>query len=122
MIRLAFLGVLAALAGCAHAPEAPLAADVSQPVVIRVATLSTNDCEARVAPVYTAAVVATERGAAMVRKRQLPYSAGDTLIALSRSARADLDAACPNAVLDSLRLASAESAVAQMQTILAGAR
>lgn len=99
-----------------------LAANAKATSPIIVATLATNACEARTAPVYTAAIVATERGRRYFQAGQLAASDADQLIALGRSAKADLDAACPGKVLDAARLAAAEDAVRKMQAILGGVR
>ena len=100
----------------------PLGGAASGGSTIIVGTLSTNPCEERTAPVYTAAIVAAERAAAYVRSGQLDARSAQRVLDLGRGARADLDAACPNKVLDAGRLASAEVAVINMQTILGGVR
>jgi hypothetical protein len=113
---------LALLVGCSQPPVQSLSANTVATSPIIVATLSTNACEERTAPVYTAAIVASERGARYVRSGELAPSQGEVLLALGRQARADLNAACPGKRLDSARLAAAEATVREMQLILGGVR
>lgn len=117
--------ILAALtlSACASQPEqAPLAGKATGFDPIVVGTLATNPCEARVAPTYTAATVLAERTSRAVRDGRLAPDTAQKILDLGRAARADLDAACVNGVLDASRLAAAESAVSGMQNILGGTR
>lgn len=102
MIRL--LLVVALLAGCTSQPAAP----APSKRLIMAATLSTNECEATIAPTATAAQIALER--AERSGRNLPE-----VRQLNADARDDLAHACRDGQLDSLRLASAQATVEKMQ-------
>lgn len=119
------LVILAALAlsACASTSE-QVAVDGSAQAAstIVVGTLSTNPCEMQTASTYTAAQVLVERTTKAVRAGVLPAASAQQVLDLGRAARADLDAACARDVLDSAKLAAAQSRVDQMQTILGGAR
>lgn len=89
---------------------------------IWVGTLSTNACEAEVAPVYTAAVTALERAERYLVDGRLTRERVASVRALIGQARIDLDATCAGPALDSARFAAAKAAVYDAQVVLSGAR
>lgn len=90
------------LAGCAQPAPAP------QKRLLLAATLSTNECEAQIAPTASAAQIALERAERSGRNVAAARR-------LNAEARDELAHACPGGQLDSLRLAAAQDAVERMQ-------
>ncbi len=106
------------LAACASPPQALVAAPSAPRQVIVVGTLSTNACEAAVAPTYSRAITAADVAQARVRAGTLSLPQAQRVADLGRFAQADLDAACPGKQLDPARLRAAQEAVNAMQLIL----
>jgi outer membrane protein assembly factor BamD (BamD/ComL family) len=100
-MKMLIVFALALLAGCAQAPAqtpAPLSGAASSDGLYAVGTLArTGTCEMDVAADFTALIAYRHRAARMVAKGQITVEQATYIQAQADSARADLDAACPDA-------------------------
>jgi hypothetical protein len=118
-MRALLIGLAALLLAACASPKQELVAAPSAPrQVIAVGTLSTNTCEAAVAPTYTRAITVAEVAESRLRAGKLSPSVAQQIVDTGRAAKADLDAACPGKQLDSARLARAQATVARMAALL----
>lgn len=118
-----FLAALAAVAliGCAASPAVPLAGQAQTGGIIGAGTLAlTGTCEMDVAADMTALVIYRQRAARGVAKGQITVAQARQVQTLADSARADLDAACPNAAatLDIGRREAARATLKKIAVIL----
>lgn len=122
MRALLVIAAAALLAACATPKqEVALAGQSAERQVIAVATLSTNDCEARTASTYTAAIMSVRVAAAAVRKGTLDLDRAKAIQSLGEDAKANLDASCVGGRLNEQAFAAAQRDVESMQSILGGA-
>jgi hypothetical protein len=120
-MRALLIGLAALLlAACASTKQELVSAPSAPKTVIAVGTLSTNACEAAVAPTYTQAITVVEIAEARVRAGRISLTAAQQIADLGRAVRADLDAACPNKNLDTGRLTRAQATVDRMRSLLGG--
>jgi hypothetical protein len=120
-MRALLIGLAALLLAACASPKQELVAAPSSPrQVIAVGTLSTNACEAAVAPTYTRAITIVEIAEARLKAGKLSVTAAQQIADFGRAAKADLDAACPNKTLDAGRHARAQATVDRMRSLLGG--
>lgn len=117
MKTLAFILMVVGLTGCAS-QQAPLSGNASASGLYGAATLaSVGTCEMDVAADYTALAMSRTRAARNLGKGRINVAQAKQIQALADRARADLDAACPNAVA-TLNVARRDAARATLKTIL----
>jgi hypothetical protein len=122
--------LLALMLGCASpttsslskSPE-PVALSASAPTtrVMSAATLArAGTCEADVAASYTDLIISRQSAALALQRGKLAVQVAQRVQRLADQARADLDAACPDAQakLNADRLRSAQAALADIATLL----
>lgn len=98
LILLAALCVPPLLPACATPTAVPLQAAASTDGIMGAATLArTGTCEMDIAADMTALVIYRQRAARAVTRGQITVAQARQVQTLADSARADLDAACPNA-------------------------
>lgn len=105
------------LPACATPTAVPLQAAASTDGIIGTATLAlTGTCEMDVAADMTALVIYRQRAARAVTRGQITVAQARQVQDLADNARADLDAACPNAAA-TLDVGRREAARATLKTI-----
>lgn len=121
LILLAALCVPILLPACTTPAAVPLESAAQTGGIISAGTLAlTGTCEMDVAADMTALVIYRQRAARAVAKRQITVAQARQVQTLADSARADLDAACPNAAaaLDVGRREAARATLKQIAAIL----
>lgn len=117
MKTLALFLIAVALIGCAAQPV-PLSGKAEASGLYGAATLaSVGTCEMDVAADYTALAMARTRAARNLGKGRINVEQAKQIQALADRARADLDAACPNAAAK-LNVARRDAARATLKNIL----
>lgn len=117
MKTLALILMAVALAGCASKPV-PLSGKADATGPYAAATLaSVGTCEMDVAADYTALAMARTRTARNLGKGRITVDQARQVQAMADSARADLEAACPNKAAR-LNVARRDAARATLKTIL----
>ena len=112
-----FLYTAAALVGCASQPI-PLSGKAAATGPYAAATLaSVGTCEMDVAADYTALAMARTRATRNLGKGRITVDQAKQIQSLADSARADLEAACPNRSAR-LNVARRDAARATLKTIL----
>jgi len=121
MTRLIALAVVTLTLAACSTPQAtpqPLAGSAGSGSVW-VATLSTNACEAAIAPLQTRAIVGTHQARRQLAAGRIDAAQAQTVADAAREAQAGARAACPTKDKpDPEQLARIESAVARMTTVL----
>lgn len=110
--------VAATLAGCATQQPVDLQTRSSVFGLEAVATLATNECEARTAADYTAVIVARRRAAAQLRDGRISVDQAKAVQAAADEARAALDAACAGGKVDERVLRTAQQARARLTQLM----
>lgn len=101
---------VAFLVGCAAKQPVELQTKRASFGLDAVATLATNDCEARTAADYTAVIVARRRAAAQLRDGKISVDQAKAVQSAADEARAALDVACSAGKVDELALHMAQLA------------
>lgn len=110
--------VAATLAGCAAQQPVDLQTKRSVFGLDAVATLATNECEARTAADYTAVIVARRRAAAQLRDGRISVDQAKAVQAAADEARTALDAACTSGKVDERVLRTAKQARARLTQLM----
>lgn len=108
---------VALMVGCASQPV-ELQTKPSAFGIDAVATLATNECEARTAADYTAVIVARRRAAAQLRAGKISVDQAKAVQAAADEARAALDATCATGKVDELALHVAQLARARLTQVM----
>lgn len=110
--------VAALLTGCASKQPVDLQTKRSAFGLDAVATLATNECEARTAADYTAVIVARRRAAAQLRDGRISVDQAKAVQAAADEARTALDAACADGRADERVLRTARQARARLTQLM----
>lgn len=122
---LALLGLQASIASATQPAAQPTIQDLAAtPATGRINVFATlarvGTCEMDVAADYTALIASRHRAASALRKKAITVQQAIQVQALADTARADLDAACPDvtAKLDTARRDQARATLKQIAAIL----
>lgn len=123
MRKLAAILLLAVgLAACATRQPDPAGylAGVAQGSAGLVASLATNACEERIAPLQTRAIVGVNAARRQLRNGAMSADAAMTVADAGKEVLEATRAACPNKRLDQAQLARANAAIERMSKTLGG--
>lgn len=109
---------VAFLVGCAAKQPVELQTRRASFGLDAVATLATNDCEARTAADFTAVIVARRRAAAQLRAGKISVDQAKAVQAAADEARAALDATCTTGKVDELALYVAQLSRARLTQLM----
>lgn len=117
---LAFTLVALTIAGCASSHSITPASGKAVSATASATLARVGTCEMDVAADYTALIASRYRAASLLRKKTITVEQAVQVQTLGDAARADLDAACPDAKaqLDVARRDRARAALGQIKTIL----